>query len=75
MADEIELPPYPYTMGQTAAKQLANSRGRLTSQMQALDDELLEASRVLQSALDEADSRRTTQDRIAALAKTKRPNR
>ena len=75
MADEIELPPYPYSNGLTVARQLANSRGQLTSQMEVLDAELEEVTEVFQRAFDKADRQATTQDRIAALAKAKRPNR
>lgn len=72
MADEIELPPYPVDRGHILAEQLKNGRGRLTSQMAALDDELAALSGVFQKAFDEADRRTSTQERIAALAKTKR---
>lgn len=75
MADDADLTPYPVGPGHIIAQQLASGRGRLTSQMAALDDELAIIADDFHGAFEEADRRTTIQERITALAKTKRPSR
>jgi hypothetical protein len=72
---DIDLPEYPVHQGHIAAKQLESARGRVTSQMAALDDELFVLSDMFQAAFEVADRKANTQERIFALAKSKRPQR
>lgn len=75
MADDIELPAYPVHDGHIVAQQLVSGRVRLLSQMDAIDDEMRSISDTFERAFEKADRQTTTQERIAALAKSKRPNR
>lgn len=67
-----ELPEYPVNAGHIAAKQLESTRGRVTSQMAALDNELYVMSDMFQAAFEVADRKANTQERISALAKSRK---